>query len=186
MWLHFFLDKILWSIYPCLSAPDTVFILPWIACLSTTSAALAAPVLTALSLLLALWALNTIPSLSLFPFGSGFPCRTALCLAPLAAHPALGYQPDLLGCNLLRPADIKWGSEANCCQIKAVPRQGKSCKIPAFSWWLFRVSEVFVMDFFGTLVWSRGKSRSRRNSERRLCQSVHTSCKSLSFFQVHV
>lgn len=83
-------------------------------------------------------------------------------------------------------ADIKWGSEANCCQIKDVPRQGKSCKIPAFSWWLFRVTEAFLTNFFGTLVWSRGKSRSRRNSKRRLCQSVHTSCKSLSFFQVHV
>lgn len=200
-----FLGRILWSFHACFCFPHLCSLYLSFDC---SSLYVANAALTALSfslhfllLFLLCYSLLAVSRLWLHGFLASFlqalsadagPHQDAwprvgslLCLASTSNAPTPWVPVRFTEVQFAMSCWYKWASEANHCQIKDVPHQGKSCKVHVFSWWLFPISEVFLMDFFDILVWSRGKSHSKRNSKRRLCQSIHTSCRSLSLFQVY-
>lgn len=200
-----FLGKLLWAFHTCLSASDI--------CAHPTFPLVAFP--SALQVPLWLPShphCTSFPSatasllspdfgymVSLLPFFSASSecwCRTpprihglgwassSVSLLP-AMYPLLGYQSHLLRCNVLSPADT---SEA----LKQIAVRSKMSLIKgnlARSMFLADGSFLLVKySWWTSLICWCGQEENhiqKRNSKRRLCQSIHTSCKSLSFFQVY-
>ena len=194
-----FLGKILWFFHTCLSVSD-IYVhptSPLIVCSSTLQALLWLPShshcvsscfpSSATASLLSPDFGYMVSLLPFFPASSECWCRTLQGCMAQGGLPHVPHfhqqQRNLLRCNLLCPADTREALKQISVRSKMSPIKGNLARsrfladgsflLVKYSWWTWSVGVV------------KRKITFKRNSKRRLCQNIHSSCKSLSLFRVY-